>query len=151
MKRFQWSLQRVLDVTIQREDTVRSELADLADQIERTEERICERKNLLRSLLEDMGRQDLPERIPNQHVFMEFSVACERQIRRLQEQKQKLETLRAERMQAFMELRAKRQTLEKLREEAWDRYRREFQRQEQKSLDDAVNTTYSRKIITGRN
>ena len=68
MKRFRWSLQRLLDVTVQRERALRAELVALSGRISRLREEILRRRAVLRTLLEELGRQDIERRIRNQEV-----------------------------------------------------------------------------------
>jgi flagellar export protein FliJ len=149
MKRFQWPLQRLLDVTVQRQRAMRAELAAVVSAIAEVQSKIDRRRELLRVLLEDLAGQDVAERITNQQVFMSFSVSCEREIERLGTKRSELESEREERRQALLNIRAECQTLEKLREEAWKQYVSEVQSEQQKELDDVVNTAYARRIMTG--
>ncbi|MFP4054370.1 MAG: hypothetical protein ACLFV7_10980 [Phycisphaerae bacterium] len=149
MKRFQWPLQRLLDVTVQRQRAIRAELAAVVSAIGEVQSKIDRRRELLRVLLEDLAGQDVSERIANQQVFMSFSVSCEREIERLATKRRELESEREERRQALLKVRAECQTLEKLREEAWKQYVSAVQAEQQKELDDVVNTAFARRIMTG--
>jgi flagellar export protein FliJ len=150
MKRFRWSLQRLLDVTVQRERALRAELVALSGRISRLREEILRRRAVLRTLLEELGRQDIERRIRNQEVFMTFSAAEERRIRRLNENLKELESQRAQKTAQLLKTRTSRKTLERLREEAYQRYVKEARRIEQKQLDESGNVAFARRLLAAR-
>jgi flagellar export protein FliJ len=149
MKRFDWPLQKLLDVTVQRERAQRADLAAVNGRIHQTQEQIDRRRELIRTLMEDLAGQSLDDRIANQQTFHSFSQACENEIARLAGIKAKLGKEKDRLTEELLSLRSERQTLETLREEAWKQYCAEVQRQEQKELDDTVNTAFARRIMTG--
>lgn len=147
MKRFKWTLQRLLDVTIQREQAARAALFALSRKIAYLRGEIIRRQSTLRSLLEDLAVQPLGVRITRQEVVMKFSEVTETQIAELREQIQALEQERKEKTAAFLKLRASRQSLEKLRGAALDRHLRQQAVEEQKQLDEAGQVSFARRLI----
>lgn len=147
MTRFVWKLQRLLDVTVQREQGKRQELAELA-------RRMAELTRLVEYLREGMRRMvarlsDLPfaERLPRQEICWRQSVVVERQIAAMTKQKMELELRKAETMAQFLKLRASRQTLERLREEARKRHQRKLAILEQRQLDESYQISYARQAL----
>jgi flagellar export protein FliJ len=149
MKRFDWSLQKLLDVTVQRERAQRAELASVNGKIHQVREQIDRRRELIRTLMEDLAAQTLPDRIANHQTFHSFSQACQKEIARLGGIEAELGKEKERITADLLALRSERQTLETLREEAWNQYCAEAQKQQQKELDDTVNTTFARRIMTG--
>lgn len=148
MTRFVWKLQRLLDVTVQREQGKRQELAELA-------RRMAELTRLVEYLREGMRRMverlsDLPfsERLPRQEICWRQSVVVERQIAAMTKQKLELELRKAETMAAFLKLRASRQTLERLREEARKRHQQKLTILEQRQLDESYQISYARQALS---
>ena len=145
MKRFQWRLQRVLDITERREQVVRGELFALAGALTRVRQEIIRRQVLLRTVLEELARKGLAERIAQQILFFQQSASVTREIDRLKAELAKLEAERAEKTAVFMRLRGQRQTLERLRAEARERHRREEDKREQAQFDETAHIAFARK------
>ena len=150
MKRFVWPLQRLLDVTIRREEVLRGELAKLAGQIANLKQEVLRRRQLLNGLLEELGKQSFEKRMPQQAVFMFSSVKVEKEIEKFREEIKGLEERRAATTAAFLKERAKRQTLEKLRQQAMQRHRLEQEKIEQKQLDEAGRGAFVRRLAANR-
>ena len=145
MKRFQWRLQRVLDITERREQVVRGELFALAGAITRVRQEIIRRQVLLRTVLAELAKKSLAERLAQQILFLQQSVAVTREIDRLKAELAGLEAERSEKTAVFMKLRGQRQTLERLRTEARERHRREEDKREQAQFDETAHIAFARK------
>jgi flagellar biosynthesis chaperone FliJ len=74
-------------------------------------------------------------------------VVDEEQIRKLEAQLRDLEVQRSKKMEQFLALKRSRETLEKLREEARQRFLHEQLQIEQKQLDEASQIAYARKKL----
>jgi len=146
MKRFQWRLQRVLDITEQREQVVRAELFALAGAITRVRQEIIRRQVLLRTVLEELAKKGLAERLAQQILFLQQSVSAAREIDRLKGDLAGLEAQRTEKTALFMRLRGQRETLERLRAEARERHRREEDKREQAQFDETTHIAFARKL-----
>ncbi|MGC9453841.1 MAG: hypothetical protein ACP5HU_03165 [Phycisphaerae bacterium] len=149
MKRFHWRLQRVLDVTVQREKALRAELFALSRRIVRLRQEIIRRRADLRSVLADLGGRPPAERMARQEVFMRCAEAVEREIARLDRDARELESRRSERTQTFLRLRSSRQTLERMREEAYRQHMREQLKMEQKQFDESAQISFARMASAG--
>jgi len=147
VKRFKWPLQRLLDVTLQRELALRAELFALSREIARLRQRIASLRAALRALLAELARRSIEERIPQQEVFMRSAGTDERKIARLREQLHDKETLRSDKTRQFLKVKASRETLERLREEARLRHRKEMERAEQKQLDESAGVSFARRTL----
>jgi flagellar export protein FliJ len=145
VKRFQWRLQRVLDITERREQVVRGELFALAGAITRVRQEIIRRQVLLRTVLAELAKKSLAERLAQQILFLQQSVAVTREIDRLKAELAGLEAERSEKTAVFMKLRGQRQTLERLRTEARERHRREEDKREQAQFDETAHIAFARK------
>lgn len=145
MKRFQWTLQRVLDVKQQQQRALRSDLFMLAQHIARVREAILHRRTRLRGLLEDLADRSLPDRIAEQAVFMQFVGVEESAIRHLAARRADLEATRAETNRRFLDVRATCKMLVRLREQAYRRYMEEVARDEQKLLDESAHVAHARR------
>ncbi|MCX5684028.1 MAG: hypothetical protein NT049_10125 [Planctomycetota bacterium] len=145
MKRFVWRLQRVLDITEQREAALRHELLALAHQIIAVQQEILLRQAVVRGLLDDLGQRELLERLPQQLLVLTCTEAEERLLARLRARQAALEVARSAKTDQFLRVRSTRRTLERLREEARLDYLREMDRQEQAQLDEAFHISFARK------
>lgn len=145
MKRFRWRLQRVLDITAKREQALRLELFALARALVRVRQEIVARQAAVRTLLADLGRRTLVERLAEQTVVLACAAAEERILRGLRRRVADLEAQRAEKTRRFRQVRATRQTLERLREEARHRYLREMAAREQAQFDEVSHIAFARR------
>jgi len=150
MKLFKWSLQRLLNVTVQRERVLRSELLRLAQEMARIRHELLRQKAVLRSQLDELTRKEVPERLPERKIFMDFSQATDKTIKKLTRELERLGTVRKETTDRFLRVRGSRQTLERLREEARQRHIHRQLRLEQKELDESAQVSFARKMIGAR-
>jgi flagellar biosynthesis chaperone FliJ len=149
MKRFVWPLQRLLDVTTQRELALRAALLGLSRRMARLRQQIIGRRAALRDLLHGLGREALARRLPRQEVFLRCSVWEERRIGRLNEDLAALRAERESKTAEFVKVKRSRETLERLREEARQRHAKQRARLEQKQLDESANASFARRLLHG--
>ncbi len=147
MKRFRWPLQRLLDVTVQRELALRAALLALSRDMARVRQEIIQRRAALRDLLQDLARDDLAARLPRQEVFLRCADVEERAIARLNDKLHDLRRQRDKKATEFIKVKTSRETLERLREEARRRFLRGQARLEQKALDESANVSFARKVL----
>jgi len=145
MKRFHWPLQRLLDVTIQRERALRAEVFDLSRRIARAHGALFDRRAAVRGALAEIAALPSPRRLPVQETFMGGAEAEIRRIRRMEQELRELQQRRAEKLSALERARSKRQTLERLREEARRRHEQEVLKLEQKQLDESSQSAFVRR------
>ncbi|KPJ76836.1 MAG: hypothetical protein AMK72_06045 [Planctomycetes bacterium SM23_25] len=145
MKRFKWKLERVLDIKTQHERALRSDLFTLAQAIARVREEILERRTVIRTLLGELAKRRLADRLPEQAIFLEFSAVEEREIDRLRARLRDLESERAEKQRRFLEVRSTCKTLKRLREEARSAHMRDVGKREQMAFDESAHTAFARR------
>ncbi len=145
MKKFRWKLERVLDITAQREKALRSELFALAQAVVRVRRAIVERRTALRILLEEVGRHPLADRLAEQAVVMAYSAGEQRELRRLDARLAELEAERARKRKRFLQTRSMRETLERMREQAREDYLRQVAKREQSEFDEQAHLAFARK------
>ena len=146
MKRFHWPLQRLLEVTLQRERALQMKLIALRNRIESVHQEIFRRQASLRGALDELGREVLSRRLPRQQIFMKYSDTEEARMNWLKGRLEDLQNQQAEMMDAFTRKRSMREALERLREEASQQYAREIAKQEQKQLDESSQVAFVRKM-----
>ena len=146
MKRFKWPLQRLLDVTIQRERALEAELLALSREMAEVHQEIFRRQTVLRTLLTDLASEEFPERIPRQRLFLDSSKAAKQILDRLRAQLEELQARREAVMAKFIKIRASRETLERIREEARQQHIREQLNLEQKALDESAQISFARNM-----
>ena len=148
MKRFQWPLQRLLDVTIQRELAARAKLFALSRRIADVHRKIFHHQASLRIALAELSNQNLEKRLPEQQVFMQCSEAEEEKLDILRENLRVLKKQRSDQIDIFTKTKSSRETLERLREESLQRHEREMIKEQQKQLDENAQTAFARKMIS---
>lgn len=147
---FRWPLQRLLDVTEQRQRAAEARLAELAAEMDRARHHMAEIHRRLGEQLADLSRRDLAERIDRQEVFMAFADVQQGRIAELESRLAELAARREEKMEEYMQIRSARKTLRRLRQGAWERYRRGEDRMEQKQLDEVASNAFVRKESDAR-
>ena len=150
MKRFHWPLQKLLDVTAQRELAVRTELHRMAQNIAVVQHELAARRQAVADALAELANLPILERIERQQTFARASDEGDRQIALLEGRLESLQAERQAKVEQFKALKAKRQTLEKLREEAMAKYRLEVGRMEQALLDESAQVSFARKLNSGQ-
>jgi hypothetical protein len=143
--RFKWRLQRVLDITDQRERALRADLGRLARDIYLVRQDIAARQAAVRTLLEDLGRRTLAERLPEQAVVLAAASVEQRILKALRTREAGLVAARDAMTEKYLRTRGTRQTLERRREEARLRYVRAATRVEQTQFDEVAHMAHDRK------
>lgn len=147
MKRFTWPLQRLLDVKIQQEQTLKTELFALVRDIATLRQEITQRRYTLRAQLADLAGQNLHARIAKQEVFMNFSAIQEEQIRALETRLTQAESYRQQKIAELLRTRSSRETLEKKRSEARALHMKKQLKLEQKHLDEGSHISFARNAL----
>ncbi|MBS3734251.1 MAG: hypothetical protein KGY99_04920 [Phycisphaerae bacterium] len=150
MKRFTWPLQRLLDVTAQRELALRAELFAFARRIAQQRQQIVHRRSVLDGMLEALGRDASAERLTRQELFMRYAETARQEIDSLNMQLESLRKQRRQKTAEFSKIRSSRKALERLREQARRRWRRDYMRFEQKVTDENANLAYARQRARSR-
>ena len=150
MKRFHWPLQRLLDVTAQRERSQRAELMALSRQIARRRQEVLSRQAMVEGALAELAAVEFAERIRKHDVLMKCAEAQQRRIDRLEVAIAQLGVQRSEKARQLLRIRKNRQTLERLREEARQEHIREQLKIEQKQFDESAHVSKARRLIEAR-
>lgn len=150
MKRFEWPLQRLLNVTIQRERAQRMELFSLSQQIAAIHQTIFRRKAVLGGALTRLGEKPDRQRMPEQQQFMLLSPVEQMRHDRLQKSLSDLQEKRSQKAAAFKKTKSSREALERLRDEALQNHTKEILKIEQKQLDETSQIAFARGLIAQR-
>lgn len=150
MKRFSWPLQRLLEVTGQREQARRAELLALSRRMARLRRQSLQCRGELRDALTELGGSELGERIRRQDVVMSYTQAGQRRIDRIEEDLSALSRQRTEKTNELLRVRKSRETLERLREEARAEHERQQRAAEQKQFDETAHVSKARQQIAAR-
>ena len=150
MKRFHWPLQRLLDVTGQREQVQRAELLAVSRRIARLRQHVLVGRASIRGLIAQLAEAGLPERMRRHDEAMRSAEAHERRIARRVASLAALADERAARTRELLKTRKKRETLERLREEARQQHVREQLKMEQREFDETAHVGRARTMIAAR-
>ncbi len=148
MKKFVWRLQRLLDIRIKQEKSLRAELVAVTEQAVAVKGQIVLKKIALRQKLEDLGDLEPSRRLGQQQFFLKFVHVLDTQIRHLKQALKEIEELRKRKIKEIMEIRKSRKSLEKLRKKAKEEYMHEQNRIEQIENDDMTTIKYARKTLS---
>jgi flagellar biosynthesis chaperone FliJ len=150
MKRFQWRLQTLLDVTAGREQACRLEVFGLTAQATGVRREILARQETVHGLLTALGAQRLAERLPRHQLFLACAETARREIAGLEERLKELQRQRDEKMAQYMQQRSKRKALDRLREEAQKKHMKEWEALEQKATDEGAGIAFARGMMSRR-
>ena len=140
MSAFRWSLQRVLDVALQREELIDAELARLAAEVRACETNLRRRHKALADLAADVGRRALGQRLGDQQLMLAQWPVAQRELASLAEAIAAAQVKRQQVMQQRAEARRWRRRLEHLRDKALAAHRKEELAAEQKQMDDLAQS-----------
>jgi flagellar biosynthesis chaperone FliJ len=151
MKRFDWPLQRVLDVRKKQEQKKIMELFILTQQLAATHSEVLLKQKMLEEIISSFAGKNINARLAEQEFFLSNSKATNRQIKNLKEQIRLLEPQQKEKMNEVLTIRRFRQGLEKMREKAKIFFIKEMDKLEQKSLDEAATVSFVRSVQNQEN
>lgn len=143
---FHWTLQKLLDVTDTRELAVKAELFGISRSIARLQEDILRRKSMVSALLEDMRQMKIQERMSRQEPLMRGMAMEHENIRLMILQVNELDELREEKKVELIKIMAKKDTLNRLHDEARKKYQHLLGLKEQQRADENFNVRFARKL-----
>ena len=146
MKRFAWPLQRYLDVIRGREDAAKSRLAEVSIAVAQALRAIRQRTEALASALREIARRPGDQRLADQQIAIGCEPAERRAIAAMRARLGELEAIRRQRLAELRDLRARREMLEKLREEARAEHDRQTGAEEQRLNDETSQIAFVRRV-----
>lgn len=149
MKRFAWSLQRYLDVVRRREDALKASFASASAAVAQSRLAIRRRKQALARVLREIAAKPDSERLIGQEIVLACEPAERKAIEAMSAELEKREARRKELLTQLRDMRARREMLEKLREQALAEYRREVGAEELKLHDQTSQIAYVRRSASG--
>lgn len=150
MKRFVWPLQRLLDVTARREEAARLELARLNRELADAEALVSEQTRRLREALAELARLCIEDRVARAPVLIECMQHRQKGVDAAHRRRDDVRGAKADQTQKLMKLRASRETLERMKEQAYRQYQREQTALEQKQFDETAQIAFAREQIAQR-
>lgn len=148
MKKFEWRLQRLLDIKIKQEEALRSELVTLTEKAVSVRGAILQLKLSVQERLEQLGELNGAERIAEQAFFMRYADSIRYKIEEMKQNLAELERKRQEKIKEILDLRKRRKSLEQLRENSYMEYLEEVKKYEQNQLDDRNCVRYARMALS---
>ena len=73
MKKFVWRLQRLLEIKIKQEESMRAELVAITEQAVSLRGRIMMQKTILRRMLAEMEQKEGSQRLAEQEFFFKYA------------------------------------------------------------------------------
>jgi len=144
MKRFEWRLQRVLDVKKKLERAKQAEVAELRAKVEDKRRELVAEEERLWQLLTDLAAVSDAERVQSQAFFASVRGGSDSRIARLKNGLEKLEVQRQEKMSELLELRQKNEAMERLREKSMTSFLEEQNKAEQNEIDEIASMGFVR-------
>lgn len=144
MKRFEWRLQKVLDVKTKEEQFKRMELFRLTEVLAIKRGELLMRRRILQEIAAQIARDRSRGRLEAQEFFLRNADVDDQIIRALRAEIETLETQRTQKTAEVLAVKRFKEGLEKLRTEAKVRFIEEQERIEQKEMDDGTTIAFAR-------
>jgi len=144
MKRFEWRLQRVLDLKEKTEKVKKAELLKLAEEIAEAKVRLMSEQRKQREQMAAITQERAEQRISKQAAFLTFSAFDDERIAAQLNHIRQLEDVQETKTRELIELRQAKEGLEKLRAEAKETYMAEQERAAQREMDEHANLAFAR-------
>ena len=144
MKRFEWRLQRVLDLKEKTEKVKKAELLKLAEEIAEAKVRLMSEQSKQREQMAAITQERAEQRISKQAAFLTFSAFDDERIAAQLNHIRQLEDVQETKTRELIELRQAKEGLEKLRAEAKETYMAEQERAAQREMDEHANLAFAR-------
>lgn len=147
MRRFKWRLQRVLDIRQKEEQVKRAQLLEITERLSQTSGVLFMQKRIIKNLIDDLSQEPPQSRLNRQALFMTWSEINNAKIRKLEAEVETLKTQQREKMDEILAIKRLNEGLEKLRSQAEVQFRYEQEKLEQKEMDEAATSRFSRKMV----
>jgi flagellar FliJ protein len=151
MRKFEWRLQRVLDIKKKEEQTKRAELLELTEKLASARSELLFQKKILENLITEISTQENKERLKQQEYFLKCSKTNNERIKALSKKANQLESKQKTKIVEVLKIKRFKEGLEKLREEAKTKFFEEAERLEQRELDERATIRFVRNKLSKEN
>ncbi|MHC4187211.1 MAG: hypothetical protein ACYSRQ_03370 [Planctomycetota bacterium] len=151
MRKFEWRLQRVLDIKKKEEQTKRAELLELTEKLASARSELLFQKKILENLITEISTQENKERLKQQEYFLKCSKTNNERIKALSKKAKQLESKQKTKIVEVLKIKRFKEGLEKLREEAKTKFFEEAERLEQRELDERATIRFVRNKLSKEN
>lgn len=145
--KFQWRLQRVLDIKQTEENTLKTELSALTEKKLSLKSKIMLINMKTNSMISNLSKLSLNQRLQRQSLTIEYSKQTQKEIaiieKRIEEVVDKIETIK----ENLLEVRKYRKGLERLKEKAHEEFILDYEKKVQNEIDEITSITNARKTI----
>jgi flagellar FliJ protein len=144
MRKFEWRLQRVLDIKKKEEQIKRAELLELTEKLASLRSELLFQKKILENLILQISSRKSRERLRQQEFFLKCSKTNNERIKALEEKAKQLESEQKTKIVEVLKIKRFKEGLERLREEAKTSFFKKAERLEQKELDERATIRFVR-------
>ncbi|MHC4265498.1 MAG: hypothetical protein ACYSUK_06135 [Planctomycetota bacterium] len=144
MRKFEWRLQRVLDIRKKEEQTKRAELLELTEKLASVRSELLFQKKILENLITQICTQKNSERLKQQELFLKSSKTNNERINILEEKAKQLESQQKIKIVEVLKIKRFKEGLDELREEAKTKFFQEAEKLEQRELDERATIRFVR-------
>jgi flagellar FliJ protein len=151
MKRFQWRLQRVLDIKIKEEQVKRAQLLEITEKLAQAKGELFMQKRILTDTISNLSMENPKNRLEKQELFLKCAAINDELISKLEKKVAEVEKKQKEKISEVLKIKQFRKSLERLREETKTNFITEQEKIEQKDADELTTISYSRRIMQAGN
>ncbi|MHC4131128.1 MAG: hypothetical protein ACYSSP_13505 [Planctomycetota bacterium] len=148
MRKFEWRLQRVLDIKKKEEQIKRAELLELTEKLASARSELLFQKKILENLITEINTQKNRERLKRQELFLKCSKTNNERIKVLEKKTSQLESQQKAKIAEVLKIKRYKEGLEKLREEAKIKFFKEAEKLEQRELDERATIRFVRNKLS---
>jgi flagellar FliJ protein len=151
MRKFEWRLQRVLDIRKKEEQIKRVELLELTEKLVSARSELLFQKKILENLITQINAKKNKDRMKQQELFLKSSKTNNERIKVLEKKAKQLESQQKKKIAEVLKIKRFKEGLEKLREEAKTKFFEKAEKLEQKELDERVTIRFVRNKLGKEN
>ena len=143
MKAFKFRLQRLLDYRKLKEEKLQNELASIDGDIRNKHKDLVSRQKIRNAYIKELnGRQATGVKGWEANLYSLFLERTGKEIDKQEEQIVRMRRTRSERQKELLMAANDRKIMQKLKSKAWERFKNEAQRAEQKVIDEVATRRY---------
>lgn len=151
MKKFKWSLQKVLDIKTQQQKVIQNHLYVISQKLIQQQMLLAAKKKELKEMLMDISRKAPAERIKAQQLFMKYSNQTDKIIRNIKKYINDIKIQKNNKQAELVSSKKETETLEKLRDKEKKLFIYNQEKLEQNELDETATIAFTRKTLVKTN
>lgn len=149
MKKFEWRLQKVLEVNKKKQEVKKAELFKISEQLAVAKTSLLTQRRILQDEIDKVAKDNPSLRLDRQQLLLKSCKVNDEIIKKITEKVQELQKLKNQATEEYIQLRKFTEGLEKLREKAKAEHMQEQEKIQQRQEDERTNVHFTRQMLNG--